>query len=180
MKKEKLTHYAEVLAQHAEAHWVSPVFFLIFFVDSFIMLIPADSLLSATVALNPRPMRKWYLVSNLGAALGFAVLIFLSQTIFHDYLMQSIQETGFYSEVGAFLQKHASNYGIWELAIGVFTIVPCMIAALAGVAVGINPWAILAVVVAAKAFRLGLTLWFVHTSRPFLKKLVKFYQKTSV
>jgi Predicted membrane protein len=180
MKKDKLSHYAEVLARHAEAHWVSPVFFAIFFLDSFVMVIPADSLLSATVALNPRPVKKWYAFSMLGALAGFALLIFLGHTIFHEYLMSSIQETGFYSEVGRYLEKHASEYGLMEVALGVFTIVPCMIAALAGVAVGLNPWALLAIVVSAKAFRLALTIWFVHTSRPFLQKLVRFYQKTNV
>lgn len=180
MKKEKLTHYAKVLAGHAEAVWVSPVFFLIFFVDSFIMVIPADSLLLATVALNPRHMKKWFFWSILGAAAGFAVLIFLGHTIFHDYLLHSVEETGFYSEVGKYLHRHAQDYGLMELTIGVFTLVPCMVAALAGVVVGLNPWAILGIVVGAKIFRLVLTLWFVHTSRPFLKKLVNFYQKTSV
>src|SRR5262245_43818214 len=102
MKKKKLSHYAQALARHAEGHWVGSVFFLIFLVDSFVMVIPADSLLSATVALNPRPVKKWYLFSVLGSVVGFALLIFLSHTIFREHLLRSIQGTGYYSRVGQY------------------------------------------------------------------------------
>ncbi len=180
MKKEKLQSYAQRIAEHADAFWVGPVFFLIFLVDAFIMVIPADSLFSTTYVLRPQHLKKWYLWSIVGAAAGFGLLILLGHTVLHPFLMESIQTTGFYSEVGKYLQRHAYDYGLIELTIAVFTIVPLTIASVAGVAVGLDPWAIFGIVMAAKIFRLALTVWVVHTGRGFLKKIVSIYVKTNI
>ncbi len=180
MKKEKLQSYARRIAVHADAFWVGPVFFLIFLVDSFVVFIPADSLFSTTFVLRPRHLKKWFIWSILGAACGFGLLIYLAHTVLHPFLMESIQGTGFYSQVGKYLEKHAYHYGLIELTVAVFTIVPLMVASLAGVVVGLNPWAIFGIVMAAKMVRLALTVWVVHAGKSAWKKIVSIYVKTNI
>lgn len=179
MKREKLENYAETLARHADAPWITPFFLFLFFIDSFLMVLPADSLLGATVAIRPKHVKKWAFFSCLGSALGLALAIFLAETVLHDYFFRLMAEGGFYHRVQEIIE-HAQNYGYLELAIGVFTIVPSLIAGLAGVVVGLNPWIVFLLISSAKILKILLTLWLLYTGSHYLKKIVKIYVKTSV
>ncbi len=179
MKQEKLYHYAEVLARHADAPWLPLFFLILFFVDSFLMVLPADSLLGATVAIRPIHVKKWTFFACCGSILGLGVAVILGNYVLHDYMMELVAREGFYHKVAEILE-HAQNYGYLELCIGVFTIVPSIIGALAGAVVGLNPWVVFVLVVTAKLIKILLTLWLLYTGSHYLKKFVKFYLKTSV
>jgi membrane protein YqaA with SNARE-associated domain len=179
VKKEKLTHYAQTIASHADAHWVTPFFFFFFLFDSFLMILPADSLLSATIALRPRHVKKWLFFSILGAIVGFGLLVWFTDGILHEYFLRLIREKEAYHQARVILE-HAENYGLVELTVGVLTVLPCMIGAVAGVLVGLNPWAVFGIVVAAKIVRILLTVVVVYTGKTYLKKIINFYLKTSI
>lgn len=143
------------------------------------MFLPADTLLGMTVSIRPRHAKKWTIFSCVGAALGLALAMFLAETILHEFFLSLIRGDGIYHKVQEIID-HAQNYGYIELAIGVFTIVPSLIAGLAGVVMGLNPFAVYGIITSAKLLKILLTLWLLYTGSGYLKKLVKLYLKTSV
>ncbi len=179
MNKGKLEHYAEVIAIHADAPWVTPLFFVLFFIDAFLMVLPADTLLGATVSIRPKHVKKWTVAACLGSSVGLGLAIILALTVLHEYFVRTTLEGGFYHKVQEII-AHAQDYGYLELSIGVFTIVPSILAGLAGVLVGLNPWVVWVLVVTAKLLKILLTLWLLYTGSTFLKKWVRLYLKTSV
>jgi len=179
MKKEKLLHYARKIVQHADAAWVGPFFFFFFFADALVMVLPADSLLGATASMHPKHLKKWAVLSCLGAASGLALAVLLGNTVLHNYLHALISEGGYYHRVGDIL-THAQNYGYLELTIGVFTFLPCVIGAIAGAVVGLNPFWVFLIVLAAKLLKILLTLWLLYAGSGLLKRIVRWYLKTSV
>jgi len=179
VKKEKLEHYADELARHADAPWVTPLFFALFVLDAFVMVIPADTLLGATVSMRKKHLKKWLIVALAGSAIGLAIAMLLAQTVFHDYFIKLTSEGGAYHKVQDVI-NHAKNYGYIELSIGVFTVVPSIIAGLAGVIVGLNPWVVWVIIVAAKWLKIVLTLWLLYTGSNVVKKWIRLYLKTSV
>jgi|SRR5215831_3133993 len=176
MKKERLLQYARALAAHAEAPWVTPVFFFTFFLDSFLVFIPIDSLLGATVALRPRNAKKWVLAGIGGVTLGLGLGVVAANTFLHPHLLDLVHRIRIYPQVDEIL-RHAQAYGYFELTLGVFTVVPCIVGAIIGALLGLNPWAVLGIVVAAKVFRILLTVWLIHSGGTLLRKIVKFYLK---
>jgi membrane protein YqaA with SNARE-associated domain len=176
MKKEKIAYYANRIASHADAPWVTPVFFLLFFLDSFLVFIPCDSLLGATAAIRPRHVKKWCIAAILGVIAGLALVVVAAYTFLHGYLYTWTQAEGFYSQVGDIL-AHAQQYGYVELTIGVFTFIPCVIGAIAAAMIGMNPWAVYGIVVAAKIMRIILAVWILHHGGSLLKRAAKVYLK---
>lgn len=176
MKKDKIAYYANKIAAHADAHWVTPVFFILFFLDSFLVFIPCDSLLGATVAIRPRHVKKWCLAAILGVIVGLALVVLAAYTFLHGSLESWTQSGGIYSQVGDIL-THAKEYGYVELTIGVFTFIPCVIGAIAAAMIGMNPWAVLGIVVAAKVTRIILAVWILHSGGSLLKRAAKVYLK---
>ncbi|HEX5033909.1 MAG TPA: hypothetical protein VFW62_05460 [bacterium] len=176
MKKEKIAYYAQKIASHADAHWVTPVFFLLFLLDSFVVFIPCDSLLGATVAIRPRHVKKWCFAAGLGVVVGLGLVVIAAFTFLHGYLYTWTQTDGFYSQVGDIL-AHAQEYGYVELTLGVFTVIPCVIGAIAAAMIGMNPWAVYGIVVAAKLLRIILAVWILHSGGSLLKRAAKVYLK---
>lgn len=176
MKKEKIAYYAEKIATHADAPWVTPVFFLLFFLDSFLVFIPCDSLLGTTVAMRPRHVKKWCFAAALGVVVGLGLVVVAAFTFLHGYLYTLTQADGMYAQVGDIL-AHAQEYGYVELTIGVFTVIPCVIGAIAAAMMGMNPWAVYGIVVAAKLLRIILAVWIIHHGGSLLKRAAKVYLK---
>lgn len=176
MKKEKIAYYAYKIAAHADAPWVTPVFFLLFFLDSFLVFIPCDSLLGATVAIRPRHVKKWCIAAVFGVIVGLGLVVVASFTFLHGYLYTLTQGEGMYAQVGEIL-AHAQEYGYVELTIGVFTFIPCVIGAIAAAMMGMNPWAVYGIVVAAKILRIILAVWILHSGGSLLKRAAKVYLK---
>src|SRR5262245_53765945 len=110
MKKEKIAYYAYKIAAHADAPWVTPVFFLLFFLDSFLVFIPCDSLLGATVAIRPRHVKKWCFAAILGVVVGLGLVVVAAFTFLHGYLYTLTQDGGMYAQVGD-IMTHAQEYG---------------------------------------------------------------------
>jgi len=179
MNKDKLFAYARKIVDHADAHWVAPFFLVLFFLDAFLMVIPADSLLGATASLHPKHLKKWTICACLGASLGLGLAVLLGNTVLHNYLMNAISEGGFYHKVGDILQ-HVQNYGYVELSIGVFTVVPSVVGAIAGAVIGLNPYWVFLIVLSAKLLKILLTLWLLYTGSALVRKIIKIYLKTSV
>ncbi|MFO1464673.1 MAG: hypothetical protein U1F66_12935 [bacterium] len=179
MKKEKIAYYAQKIAAHADARWVAPVFFLLFFLDSFLVFIPCDSLLGTTVAIRPRHLVKWLLAAVLGVVAGLGLVVLASYTFLHGYLDTIINDYSMYARVKDIVQ-HAQQYGYFELTISVFTVVPCVIGAIAASMIGMNPWAVFGIVVAAKLLRVFLAVWIIHSGGTLLRRIVRVYLKIPV
>ena len=178
MKKDRITEYARKIAAHADAPWVAPVFFLLFFLDSLIVFIPCDSLLGTTVAIRPRHVVKWLTASVLGVVVGLGVVVLASYTFLHGYLDVLVQKS-LYSQVNDILQ-HAQEWGYLELTLSVFTVVPCVIGTIAAAMIGMNPWAVYGIVVAAKLLRVFLAVWIIHSGGTLVKRLVRWHLKIPV
>ncbi|HCU24170.1 MAG TPA: hypothetical protein DF383_04055 [Deltaproteobacteria bacterium] len=176
MKKEKIVQYAEKIAAHADAHWVTPVFFLLFFLDSFLVFIPCDSLLGTTVAIRPRHVKKWVFAAVFGVMVGLGLVVLASYTFLHGYLYELVEKEGMYSQVKDIL-LHAQEYGYFELTLSVFTVVPCVIGSIAAAMIGMNPWAVYGIVVVAKILRIILAVWIIHSGGTLLKRWVRIYLK---
>lgn len=179
MKKERIARYAQRIAEHADAKWVAPVFFLLFFLDSLFVFIPCDSLLGTTVAIRPRHVVKWLTASVLGVVAGLGLVVLASYTFLHGYLDTLVNNSSLYSGVNDIVQ-HAQAYGYLELTISVFTFVPCVIGAIAAAMIGMNPWAVYGIVVAAKLLRVFLAVWIIHSGGTLLKRIVRVYLKIPV
>ena len=179
MKREKLRHYANVISTHAEAHWVTPLFFFLFFIDSVILFLPMDTLLAATISLKPHHRRKWVLASIFGFALGLGLVAILVNTELHPYLFQLFKKWGYFKDVMRIVE-HAQNYGYIELAIGVFTFLPSIFGVLIGVIVGLNPWAVWSLALAGKVVKILATVWIIFSGSKVLKKYISLWLKTSV
>jgi len=179
MKKEKITQYAQKIAAHADSKWVTPVFFFLFFLDSFVVFIPCDSLLGTTVAIRPRHLVKWLVASVLGILLGLGLVVVASYTFLHGYLDVMVHHFSIYSKVNDIVQ-HAKEYGYFELTVSVFSVVPCVVGAIAASLIGMNPWAVYGIVVAAKLLRLFLAVWIIHSGGALLKRVVRAYLKIPV
>lgn len=178
MKKDRIVRYAQRIAEHADARWVTPVFFILFFVDSFLVFIPCDSLLGTTVAIRPRHVVKWLTASVLGIVAGLGLIVLASNTFLHGYL-DTIVNNSMYSQVHDIV-SHAQQWGYLELTVSVFTVVPCVIGAIAAAMIGMNPWAVFGIVVAAKLLRVFLAVWIIHSGGTLLKRMVRVYLKIPV
>jgi len=179
MKKEKLRHYANVIASNADAHWVTPFFFIIFFLDSLLLVIPVDSLLGASMSLRPRHIKKWLLASTLGFALGLGILALVANSHLQPWAFKWFEELGYFHHVEKVLEQ-AENYGYLSLTIGVFTILPSLFGVIIGVLVGLNPWVVWALSLGGKIVKLILTVWLIFSGSQVFKKILKIYLKTSV
>ncbi|MCE9624184.1 MAG: hypothetical protein K8R69_01835 [Deltaproteobacteria bacterium] len=179
MKKDRIVRYAQKIAAHADAKWVAPVFFLLFFIDSFLVFIPCDSLLGTTIAIRPRHTVKWMAAAVAGVVGGLGLVVLASYTFLHTYLSSVVQNHAMYSQVNDIV-AHAQQYGYLELTVSVFTVVPCVIGAMAASLIGMNPWAVYGIVVAAKLLRVFLAVWIIHSGGTLIKKIVRVYLKIPV
>lgn len=178
-KKERLRHYANLIASHAEASWVGPFFGILFFFDSMVLVLPSDSLLSAVIAINSKHVKKWLVYATIGFALGLALTTFLAVTHLQPLFVQWMERLGYGESFHKFIGE-IREHGYWGLTVGVFTIVPCLFAVLAGAIVGLKAWAVWLISLGGKYLKLYLTVWLVLSSSNALKKWVKAYLKTSV
>ena len=64
-----------------------------------------------------------------------------------------------------------------DVTLGVFTVIPCVIGAIAAAMIGMNPWAVYGIVVAAKLLRIILAVWILHSGGSLLKRAAKVYLK---
>jgi membrane protein YqaA with SNARE-associated domain len=179
MKKEKLRHYATVIAGHADSAWVTPVFFLMFFIDSLVLVLPVDSLMATTMTLRPQHVKKWLVASISGFALGLGILAAIANSKLQPLLFELMERWGYLNHAMDAV-KHAQNYGYWELVFGVFTFVPSLFGVLAGVLVGLNPWAVWAISLGGKVVKILLTVKVIFSTSDLAKKILRFYLKTSV
>jgi membrane protein YqaA with SNARE-associated domain len=179
VKREKLRHYANVLSSHADAHWVTPLFFLLFFVDAVILVIPVDTLLAATVSLKPQQKKKWVISSILGYSTSLALVAILVNSHLQPYLFEMFNRWGYLNHVRD-LVEHAQSYGYFELTVAVFTLVPALFGVLIGVLLGLNPWAAWAISLAGKIAKILVTVWLIFSSSQYLKKWLRIWLKTSV
>ncbi len=179
MNKEKLRHYATVLGSHANSPWVTVFFFFVFFIDSLVLIIPVDSLLGATVSVAPRHAKKWLIASLLGFGSGLGLAAFLVNSQLSPWLMPWMEKLGYMETIRGFLED-AARYGYLSLTIGVFTVLPSLFGVLIGVIVGLNPWAVWAISFAGKILKVVLTVGLIFSGSQFLKKIFRWYLKTSV
>lgn len=179
MNKEKLQHYANVLASHAGSYWVTPIFFLLFFIDSIILIIPVDSLLAATISLRPQGLKKWLIASVIGFASGLGLVAILVNTQLQPWFLNLFESWGYLDRVYDIINQ-AQDYGYWALTLGVFTLLPSLFGVLIGVLVHLNPWAVWAIALAGKLFKLFLTVWLIFSGSLALRKWLRLYLKTSL
>lgn len=179
MNKEKLRHYANVLTAHAESPWVTPLFFLLFLIDSVILIIPVDTLLAATVTLKPQQRRRWVLASVVGFAVGLGLVAIVANTQLQPYLFHLFQKWGYIQHVMA-IMAHAENWGYIELTVSVFTFLPSLFGVLIGVVVGLNPWFVWVISLGGKVAKILVTVWLIFGGSQLLKKLLRPWLKTSL
>lgn len=176
MKKEKLRHYANVISTHAESHWVAPLFFLLFFLDSMILFIPVDTLLAATISMKPHHRRKWVFAAILGFAMGLGTVAILVNTHLQPMVFNLVKRAGYFQHVMEIVE-HAQNYGYIELTIGVFTFLPSLFGVLIGVIVGLNAWAVWALALAGKVVKILATVWLIFSGTQIFSKYIRLWLK---
>ncbi|MBF0107156.1 MAG: hypothetical protein HQM16_17740 [Deltaproteobacteria bacterium] len=148
---KKITHYAHM-------PWVTPFFLIIFFLDSFLMFIPADSLLAVSVLFAKDKKKKWYLTAMTGAFLGFLLFLYLTESQFRSITVAFIQDHDPHDLFGH-ITSHASKYGYFDLSLAVFTVVPSVFCLVGGIIINLNPSIVFAIVCASKAFRVWLVMY---------------------
>jgi len=179
MNKERIRHYSHVISAHADSAYATLLFSSTFFLDALIVVLPIDSIMSATLTLKPQHARKWVLSAMLGFSLGLGLVALMANSHLEPYLLSWIAKLGYSARLEEVL-SHAQTHGYWELTLGSFTILPPIFGVLMGVSVGLNPWAVLFICVAGKMTKLVLMVWLAISSSPKIKKFLQVYLKTSV
>lgn len=179
MKREKLRHYANLLSIHAEAPWISVFWFVVFLLDSIVIVLPVDTLLAATLALKPERRVQWMSAALGGFGLGLAIVAVLVNSQLQPWFFEQINHWGYVAHVEDIV-SHAQDYGYLELFLGVYTIVPSLFGVLAGVLVHLNPWIVWGIVFSGKILKLVLTVWVVFGGKKTVKRWIQLYLKTSV
>jgi len=158
---DKVIHLAHRISYYAHKPWVMAYFFFSFFLDSFVMFIPAEGLLAVAVLFAPDKKRVWFLFAVLGSLLGFFITYILTVSSLQHWLIDLIVE---YDSGGFFydITTHAAKYGYLNLSLAVFTVVPPIICLLAGIVIGLNPLIVFAIVFASKVFRIVLVIFVVR------------------
>lgn len=179
MKKERLRHYASLMAAGSESPWVTFMLFWVFFVDAIIMVIPTDPLLGAALGLNHRHYKKWIIASVLGFLLGLGFAAWVLNSHFQPWAFSILDHYGYLDKVQTWMAGR-ETVGYWTLTFGVLTFFPCFLTLVAGNLVGLNPIAIWAIAGGAKLLKLGITILVIFTGSKKLKKWLGLYAKTSV
>lgn len=179
MKREKLRHYANVISVHADAPWVTALWFGLFFIDSFLLFIPVDTLMAATLAMKPQHRVRWITWGLVGFGLGLGMVAILVNSQLQPWFFEQINHWGYVAHVQDVV-SHAQSYGYLELTLGVYTVLPSLFGVLAGVLVHLNPWVVWAISFSGKVLKLLLTVWVVFGGHQTVKRWIKLYLKTSV
>jgi len=149
----RLVAWSQKLAIYAAKPWTPIFFFLIFFFDSFLVVIPSDPLLGLTASLVPGKRRAWLLASIGGVMAGLLLFMFLSLSSFQPIAINFLES---YDLGNSFhnIHTHAHTFGYIELAAGVFTILPAIFGLVGGIVIGMDPAAVFFITALARVFRL--------------------------
>lgn len=154
---EKTVRLAIKMAKVAHMPWVVWLLLFLFFIDSYIVVIPIDGVMAAALIFVPDRKRVWYLAGLVGAFLGYLIFyLLLTSSLHHDvtqYLMQ-LDSTAYKN-----ILSHAQSYGYWYIAWGLLTVIPPIICLGAGLVSQLNPLVIFLMLCVAKVFRLWLVIF---------------------
>lgn len=136
-------------------------------------------MLATTIALRPQHWKKWLTASVLGFAGGLGLVAILVNSHLQPWFMNLFESWGYLHHVQDVINQ-AQNYGYWALTVGVFTLLPSLFGVLIGVLVHLNPWAVWAISLAGKLFKIFLTVWLIFSGSLAVRRWIKLYLKTSV
>lgn len=157
---DKVIRYAMKIARYAHMPWVTLFFFLAFLLDSFLMFIPADGLLSVTVLFAPDKKRTWYLASLAGSLLGYVIFYFLTISSFQHLVLDFVTRMD-YAQVFNEIVSRARHFGLLYLAVAVFVMIPPVFGMVAGIVIGLNPWSVFIMLCVLKAVRIYFLIFIV-------------------
>lgn len=149
----KLLYYATRLSAYAHRDWVVGFFFLLYFFDSFLIFLPAESFLALTLLFVPDRKRVWVLAAITGALSGFILFYLLSLSSFQPKLIEFIESKSL-AESFALVVNYGTRYGYPSLVALVFIAVPPLVGLVAGILIGLNPLIVFVIVFLAKIFRI--------------------------
>lgn len=154
---ERIVRAAHWISRRADAPW-APIFFaLMYFCDSFLMFLPADSLMSVTLLIVPRKTRTWILAAMAGTMAGFLIFYLLSLSSFKIWAFEFVRVNGLMPAF-ATITANATQYGYAKLAIGVLTAVPPIACLVGGIVVGLDPFTVFLIASLGKFVRIILML----------------------
>lgn len=179
MKKERLRHYANILASRADRPWIGPFFALLFFLDAIFSVFPSDSLLAAVVVIQPKHVKSWTLYASIGFALGLGLLTLLANSHLQPLFYQWLENWGYGENISSTLQE-ISLHGYGGLTLGAFTFVPCPISILAGIMVGLNPRIVFLITALGKYTKFFLMIWVALSGSNRMRKFAKKYLKAPI
>lgn len=156
----KLIERAQRLTSMMHHAWLSLFFFLLFFAESFVMVIPADTLISVTANLVPGKKKQWFFFSMLGYLVGFAIIVLLITTSFKHEVINLFKNYGFMDHIDL-LRQRFKHYGYAGLGMAILVGVPPILCMTACLLVKLNPWVVFFVTLAAKIVRVWLLIFLV-------------------
>lgn len=152
--------WAGKISYYAHLPWVLAVFFIVFFLDSFLFFVPADGLLAVAILFTPARKRLWFFMSVAGSVAGFLLFYFLMISSFHlaviDFIVK--YDTQFFFQ---HIITHAAKYGYFDLSIAVFTFVPPGICLVGGIVIGLHPSVVFFIVCFSKVVRILTVIYVV-------------------
>lgn len=156
----KTIERAHRLAEIAHRGWLNIFFFVMCLVESFVMVIPADTLISVTTNIVPDKKRAWFLWSLFGYALGFLIITLLLTTSLKQQALSVFQHVGILGEVQA-AKTRLSHYGYFGLGLSILMGMPPLVCMTASVLIGLKPWLVFATTLCVKVVRVGLLIFLV-------------------
>ncbi len=151
---------AHRLVQSAHKAWLNVFFFVMCLVESFAMVIPADTLISVTTNVVPLKKRNWFFWSLFGYTLGFLIItLLLTTSVKHDVL-KVLQHVGILGEVQV-AKTQFLHYGYLGLGLSILLGMPPLVCMTASVLIGLKPWLVFATTLGVKAFRVWLLIFLV-------------------
>lgn len=155
---KELLEKSRELSKKAHLDGVTLFFFVFYFLDSFLIFLPADGLLSLTLLWATHRMRPWVLAAVAGSMSGYLLFYVLSLTSFQPLLFDLLREHQFL-EVYQDVIKITREYGYVGLISGVLTFVPPVIALVAGVSLHLQPFLIFVIVSLGKTVRIFVMIY---------------------
>jgi hypothetical protein len=168
----KVMQVAHRLSDYAHQDWVIFFFLILYFLDSFLVFLPAEALLSLTLLLAPEKTRPWSIAAIAGAVFGFAIFYFLSLSSFEPYVIKLIHENDWSHQFDRIVNA-ANHTGYLNLALAVWTVVPPIACLVGGILVGLNPFLVFMIVLSAKVFRIFFMIYLMRVLKNSISGLRK-------
>lgn len=166
----KLLYYATKLSAYAHRDWVVGFFFLLYFFDSFLIFLPAESFLALTLLFVPDRKRVWVLAALAGALCGFLIFYLLSLSSFQPKLVEFIEDESLMASF-EMVVDYGTRYGYPSLVVLVFVAVPPLVGLVAGILIGLNPLIVFVIVILAKIFRIFAMIYLMRFAKRYVLRV---------